>query len=150
MSLKLKNLLINTEGSWISQRTIYYLKSKKLKNFNIKHYFSTQNSTGKISKQNLFNKDVYMLEWCNINTPKQNLYLFEKNIKKIYQNIIKEYSCTQYKNNYLEIKYRKKNIECLEYFYQISQTFRISIGLIKKEDKYVAISFTSEIQIIQN
>lgn len=41
-------------------------------------------------------------------------------------------------------------MECSEYIYYINENFRISIGLIKKINNYVAISFTSEIKVIKD
>lgn len=153
MASNSNDLLIHIQGNWISQRTIYYLKTKKIKTFNIKNNVNSINKSHIIFNKNFINYDDNIFEWYINNKLSINLYLFSKslnNISKIERNIHKEYKCIKENNNYLKIKCVNKDIECLEYIYYISKTFRISIGLIKKLNKYIAISFTSDIKIIKD
>jgi len=153
MSLNLQKLLTHMQGSWVSQRTIYYLKTKKIKNFNRSHNFKLGKSNYWTLNNDLLKNNMQVIEWCNTNQINKNLYVFFDKlnyIKKLNQDIVKEYECLHQKNQYIEIKYQQKDLQCFEYFYYISKTFRISIGLIKKTNKYIAISFTSEIQIVQD
>lgn len=54
-------MLTNMQGEWISQRTIYYLKTRKIKNFNIRSQINLINNSNVKKDKNLSINNVFFL-----------------------------------------------------------------------------------------
>lgn len=149
MSLQLKSLFENVEGSWLYNKTIYYLDAKKI-NIN-----KSQKQITKLKNLSLLN-NRYICKYKNFSN-KEILYNYISTtngcstfgkLQKIYNNYIQEYEFQLNYNNNLKITYTKQNIKYTEYIYSINTNFRISIVIIKRLNKYIAICFNSEIKIM--
>lgn len=149
MSLQLKSLFNNIEGNWLYNKTIYYLDSKKI-NIN-----KSQKQITRLENLSLLN-NVYICRYKNFSNKeiiynyisRTNEYPTFGTLQKIYNNYIQEYEFQLNYNNNLKITYTKQNIKYIEYIYFINTNFRISIVIIKRLSKYIAICFNSEIKII--
>jgi len=152
MALQLYNLLNNIEGDWISQRTIYYLKTKRFKTFHMKSFIGPFNILNPIRTKNLMDYNGYIIKWYNNKQIRENLYIFADNLNQI-QKIEGDYNRIyqfEFKTVHLiKIISNYEKMQCIEYIHLVSQNFRISISLIKKLNKYIAIAFTSDIKIIK-
>nr|YP_009297951.1 hypothetical protein Plocam_053 [Plocamium cartilagineum]AOM67889.1 hypothetical protein Plocam_053 [Plocamium cartilagineum] len=154
MKQKLQSFLEKIEGIWLSQRTIYCLKTKNFYNNYSKVNISKQNN---LRKSNLERNEIYYYK--DLNTSGNNyIYNFisksfpfnEGLIRKNTNKYIENYKYKIYSINCLQIESIKKHIEYIEYIYFINKNFRISITTIKKLKKYLYISFSSEIKVINN
>ena len=148
------NLLFkDIEGKWIYHQTFYCLINKVIK-------VNKQNVH--ITKLNSFQKKEY------INQRHNYIYKYKKsdNKKFIYQYLCKQnpvsasgtiqktgnfisiqYDFQSYGRNYLKIGCNNKEIKYSEYIYTINNNLRISIIIVKKLNRCLAISFTSQIKI---
>nr|YP_009546314.1 hypothetical protein [Gelidium gabrielsonii]AYO27662.1 hypothetical protein [Gelidium gabrielsonii] len=124
--LSLNKFIEKLQGKWYSNQTIYFISSKKIKN-----YRNTM-----IFKKNFFKED--------------NLKQYNS-AHIIYEKLASEnsaYSYTILSDNCIKILSESKtyNIKYIEYIYSISQNFRISIVYIKNLQKCLAVSFNSYIK----
>lgn len=154
MKQKSKIFLEKIEGTWLSQRTIYCLKTKNFYNNHSKIKISRKNNSQKSNSE--INE---MYHYKDLNTSRNNsTYNFSSQtfpfneglIKKNTNNYTENYKYKIYSINCLQIESIKKHIEYIEYIYFINKNFRISIITIKKLKKYLSISFSSEIKVINN
>lgn len=151
MTLKSSYFLNNTVGDWTAQRTIYYLKQKKIKTFTTKISIHEYNTPDFMLDKHLYNFDHNLIKWHNFDQTRSSFYLFTKSlniIHKINNNQNIEYEYTIFYPNCLQVKNTIGDIECIEYIYNINTNFKISISFIKQQHKYIAIVFTSDIKII--
>nr|YP_010198972.1 hypothetical protein LK147_pgp119 [Hydropuntia urvillei]UAD88421.1 hypothetical protein [Hydropuntia urvillei] len=145
--MKYKNILNKLEGTWICQRTNYYIDNNKIndyqKEIQIKKIHTINNLKAKdyfFDKYQIFNKNIQYL-------------FFQPNkselgkVQQIINNQIKYYKFKICTSNYIKIEFIKTNVIYYEYIYFINSRFRITICILKKNYKYLAISFISEIKI---
>nr|YP_009237742.1 hypothetical protein [Gracilariopsis lemaneiformis]YP_009294652.1 hypothetical protein Gch_053 [Gracilariopsis chorda]AJO68546.1 hypothetical protein [Gracilariopsis lemaneiformis]AML79963.1 hypothetical protein [Gracilariopsis lemaneiformis]AOM66912.1 hypothetical protein Gch_053 [Gracilariopsis chorda]UAD88827.1 hypothetical protein [Gracilariopsis chorda] len=148
-----QSFLSKLEGNWISQKTDYFTNTKKIEYSQSYIQLKKVKNILKITEKNkniLCNYVFY-----NKNNQTQGYYIFFKdsksyygNIKKITNNQINHYIFKIYTNNCIKIEYVKNNIIYREYIYFINDRFKITISLLKDYNKYLAISFISEIKIL--
>nr|YP_009295694.1 conserved hypothetical plastid protein [Mastocarpus papillatus]AOL58178.1 conserved hypothetical plastid protein [Mastocarpus papillatus] len=143
--------LKNMEGNWLSHKTIYYLETKKINVHKVQkeiskiQHLSSLNDRYICKYKNLPNNDI-IYDFVPTNNQESTFGI----IRKIYNHYTQEYKFQTKSTNNLKIKYIKKKIIYTEYIYSINANFRISITIIKKCGKYIAICFNSEIKITQN
>nr|YP_010502485.1 chromophore lyase CpcS/CpeS-like protein [Grateloupia turuturu]UXC96898.1 chromophore lyase CpcS/CpeS-like protein [Grateloupia turuturu] len=149
MKFKINKFLKAMEGSWISQKTTYYLKTNQIccNQFN---YVIKKNKT---LRNNSNAGELNCLEFYDTNNNKKDYYNFsptnQDNLGFITQHSNKNldnYKYSIYKHDCLKIEYKAANIEYIEYIYAINETFTTNVSLLKKSDKYMAISFSSNIK----
>nr|QVY58393.1 hypothetical protein [Kappaphycus striatus] len=144
--------IVNTlEGQWLSQKTIYDLINKKM---------DVQNSNINISLIKFTNISVnlaYICEYKNINTQKITYNYITQNqqlpivgkIEKANNYTVIEYIFKLRDKKNLKIQYYNKTVLYTEYIYFVNQNFKLSVVIIKKENKYIAVCFLSDIKIIK-
>nr|QVY57986.1 hypothetical protein [Betaphycus gelatinus] len=147
----LKKLVNTLEGKWISQKTIYDFTTKKI---------DIQNSSIDISLikfKNISANLAYICEYENIHKKKITYNYITRNtqlpiigkIEKADNYIVTEYIFRLRDKNNLKIQYYDKNVSYTEYTYFIHENFKLSIVIVKKANKYIAICFISDIKIIK-
>lgn len=136
------NQLFNlTKGNWKVQKTIYNLKTNQINNFNYsltlqnfinkknKYYISYDNSLEKVYINNSYNKnDSNISKTCNTN---KNIYKIKNKNQK-----------------YIKLIHENKRIFFEEVIHIMNEKFFLVTATIKKNQKYLIISFTSYIKII--
>nr|YP_010903654.1 hypothetical protein REP92_pgp121 [Hypnea wynnei]WCH56506.1 hypothetical protein [Hypnea wynnei] len=151
MILTFKNLVNYLEGQWISNQTIYNLKNQKI----YKQKFTTEipalNSLNYTDLQNI----VCITKNNNKYTIYRDIYPCILNNKQGFINRTKNKTIKQYifvfnSNKVLKITNSIRNIKYIEYIYFIDKNFKLSFGIIKINDKYQSICFTSDIKISIN
>nr|QVY58190.1 hypothetical protein [Eucheuma denticulatum] len=151
MQQMLQKLVNTLEGRWTSQKTIYDFTNKKI---------DTHNSIVNISLIKFTNISVnlaYVCKYENSNKKKITYNYIAQNkqlpiigkIEKADTSIVTEYMFQLQDKNNLKIQYHDKNILYTEYIYFIQENFKLSFVIIKKEQKYIAIGFISDIKIIK-
>lgn len=150
MTFKLNSFFQHFEGEWLSQESIYLLKSKKQKiNNNTIKIFRRKMNLVILNKANLFytyNLDI-LLDRFPDNTCSSLLhnkasvpskFSVDINFKLICYNLLKT-SCT----------IMEKKLVYEEYLYSINSNFKISVGILKKlgYKKYLGISTASYIKV---
>nr|WCH56106.1 hypothetical protein [Calliblepharis sp.] len=145
------NSLQYLEGKWISNQTIYDLKHKQINTYQ----FNTEILLLNNSKTNNFQ---YIYKYKNIQN--ENIiynYIFQYNlyqksgiIEKINKNKKTKYIFIHNSKNSFRIIYSQNNIIYIEYIYFLHQNFKLSVGIMKKSNKYKAIYFTSNIKIMHS
>lgn len=148
------NLLFDeVEGKWIYHQTFYCLINKVIKINKQNIYITKLNS---LKKQEYINRhNYYIYEYKKSSNKKfVSQYSYKENsiptsgiIQKIENSIKTKYDFKSYEKKYLKVSYNKKEVKYCEYIYTINNNLRISIIIIKKLNKYLAISFTSQIKI---
>nr|YP_009731945.1 hypothetical protein [Gracilaria edulis]QHS70557.1 hypothetical protein [Gracilaria edulis]UAD85577.1 hypothetical protein [Gracilaria edulis] len=149
--MKYKNILNKLEGKWIYQRTDYYTNNKK-----INYYQKEIQIEKKCNINQLYQEEhlIYKYEIFNRETNEKIDYIFFKpnksnfgKIHRINNNCINYYRFIIYSCNSIKIESVQQNLIYKEYIYLINSKFRISICILKKNHKYLATSFVSEIKI---
>lgn len=144
MNNNFNNWLDQFYGNWITKKSIYLLKNKIQNNYEeALNIFKDTNTTNIYSYQLNFNvlknnnKNIYYQLIClNNNIQKNNSKLKQSyNINKINNKLLK-----------IDLTTKSKNIIYSEYIYSINNNFKISIGLLKKNNKYLLTIFTSYIK----
>nr|YP_010986407.1 chromophore lyase CpcS/CpeS-like protein [Pachymeniopsis lanceolata]WOL37325.1 chromophore lyase CpcS/CpeS-like protein [Pachymeniopsis lanceolata] len=150
MKFQANTFLKAMEGSWISQKTIFYLKTNQICcnqfNYTIKknHFLRNDSNINNLNCLEFYNINKKQKDYYNfIQTNQDNLGYITKN----YNQNIDSYKYSIYKHNCLKIEYKTSKVEYIEYIYVINQTFMTNISLLKKSDKYMAISFASNIKL---
>lgn len=133
------NLLDNIKGGWKYQKTIYDLNKKTINNYKqcIDISMIDTNPILTLNQKILVNHEVY-------STMKLNNNILNKDYS--FHNIL--YNINSKSINQLNVTYKIKNIKFQEKIYTINSNFFIVIGIIKKCNKYLGISFTSFIKIV--
>ena len=148
----LDSLLNDLEGYWISHQTIYSIHNKKIRSqetkvqiHNIQRYEKELLSNKQISKRytyNAFNNCPLIYDYLITD----DIVQLKGRIQKYSSNRVEEYPFI-FANKCLKISYSRNKFNYAEYNYFISSTFRISIIIIKINNKYVTIAFNSNIKI---
>nr|YP_009391838.1 hypothetical protein [Acrosorium ciliolatum]ARW59982.1 hypothetical protein [Acrosorium ciliolatum] len=149
MKLNSHNFFENLQGKWISQKNIYFVNSKV--QYQYKEIINIINNTNNIDiiKKLLYQYDIFVLSKKNkSNIIYNNLYIYDQNIIKNLNKLIENYTIDLISNNLLKIqlKLNSKDFIYYEYIYYIHPNLRISIGLLKKYNKYVSTTLTSYIK----
>lgn len=154
MKQKSQFFLEKIEGIWLAQRTVYCLTTKTFYNNHSKIKISKKYNPQKINSEI---NEIY--HYIDLNTLENNYnYHFLSQVFPFHEGLIKKntnkytenYKYKIYSINCLQIESIKKDIEYIEYIYFINKNFRISITTIKKLKKYLSISFSSEIKMMNN
>nr|YP_009511442.1 hypothetical protein [Gracilariopsis mclachlanii]AXI97319.1 hypothetical protein [Gracilariopsis mclachlanii] len=148
-----QHFLSKLEGNWISQKTDYFTNTKKIKHSQSYIELKKVENILKISKNNqnilcnyvFYNKNNQTQGYCIFLKDSKSHY---GNIKKITNNQIDHYTFNFYTNNCIKIECVKNDLIYQEYIYFINDRFKIIISLLKDYHKYLAISFISEIKIL--
>lgn len=151
MIFSLDSLSTNCSGKWTSTKTIYFIKEAKIykyqENVNICHEMNK-------NIQKTQNQLIFDIKYI---TKIQRTYNQNHSIKLEYPKLYKndKLANSSYSYNLIIIsKYCIKctlinnNIEYNEFIYSINANFTISIGILKKYNKYVSTIFTSYIKQI--
>nr|QCI07408.1 hypothetical protein [Leiomenia cribrosa] len=155
MTQTLNLLFKEIEGSWIYNQTFYCLINKVIKINKYKMNIIKLNSFENQKNFNKFDKNNYIYEYGK---PQQGKVIYKykdikysKNtscfIERIDDPISIKYNMQLYEKNYLKINCKTEKINYSEYIYAINKNLRISFILVKKFNKCIAISFTSQIKI---
>nr|YP_010986005.1 chromophore lyase CpcS/CpeS-like protein [Grateloupia asiatica]WOL36923.1 chromophore lyase CpcS/CpeS-like protein [Grateloupia asiatica] len=154
MKFKANTFLKAMEGSWTSQKTTYYLKTNQICYNQFNYIFKRSKFLRNDSNINRLNCLAYILEFYTNDQKQQDYYHFSQTsqddlgfIAKHHNKNLDSYRYSIHKNNCLKIEYKMANIEYIEYIYAINQTFTTNVSLLKKSNKYMAISFASNIKI---
>nr|YP_009510627.1 hypothetical protein [Gracilaria ferox]AXI96300.1 hypothetical protein [Gracilaria ferox]UAD85784.1 hypothetical protein [Gracilaria ferox] len=146
-----ENILNQLEGKWICQRTNYFIHQTKI-SYDQKEIKLQQVHNTNISQQENNILSHYQLN--GINNNQKTYYLFFKKersefgqLHKVTNNQIKYYRFKVYTYNCIKIESVKEKIVYYEYIYFINPKFKITISVLKENQKYLAISFISEIQV---
>nr|YP_009511034.1 hypothetical protein [Hydropuntia rangiferina]AXI96707.1 hypothetical protein [Hydropuntia rangiferina]UAD87390.1 hypothetical protein [Hydropuntia rangiferina] len=149
--MKYKNILNKLEGKWIYQRTDYYANNK-----NTNYYQKEIQIKKKRNINQLYSEEhlTYNYQISNREKNEEIDYIFFKpnksnfgKIHRITDDSINYYRFIIYSCNSIKIESVQQNLIYNEYIYLINSKFRISICILKKNHKYLAISFISEIKI---
>nr|YP_010902461.1 hypothetical protein REP52_pgp121 [Hypnea nidifica]WCH54316.1 hypothetical protein [Hypnea nidifica] len=148
MTLKLKNLINYLQGKWISNQTIYSLKTKKIYN----HQFTTDIKSLSSLTSNNSKNIAYITKIQNRDIIYQYIYAHLPNDNQGFINKTENKKTQQYififnSNKVLKITNSRNNIKYIEYIYFIDKNFKFSFGVMKINNKYHSISFTSNIKI---
>nr|YP_010197981.1 hypothetical protein LK227_pgp121 [Gracilaria multipartita]UAD86397.1 hypothetical protein [Gracilaria multipartita] len=146
-----ENILNKLEGKWKCQRTNYFIHHNKAS------YDQKEIKLKQINNIHILQKKDNILYHYKLNNPKNNqktYYLFfakEQSefgkLHKITNDQIKYYRFKIYTHNCIRIESVKERILYYEYIYFINPKFKIIISVLKENQKYLAISFISEIKI---
>lgn len=139
----------NLEGNWIAQKNIYFLHNKR--QYQYKEFINIINNTQNINiiKNLLYQYSIFILNKENKNNILyNNLSIYNKNIIKNLNKLIKNYDIDLLTNKLLKVKLKldQNNLIYYEYIYTINNNLKISIGLLKKQNKYIATILTSYIK----
>ena len=153
---KMINIFLkNIEGTWISQKTIYYVNKKKFSFIKTKNQIKQVDTSNIIDNLLLPIENFDALQIINLNKGKNigNFFILNKkdnlsNLTKVSNSLKDNGHLKIYSNNCLKIKFTRNKISYIEYLYVIKNNFKISIGLIKMNNKYIAATFTSCIKVI--
>nr|YP_010902860.1 hypothetical protein REP59_pgp120 [Hypnea flava]WCH54914.1 hypothetical protein [Hypnea flava] len=148
MSLTFKSLTNYLEGQWVCNQTIYSLKTKKIYN----HKFTTEIPSLESLNYSHLQNIVCITKIKNQYTIYQYMYPYLLNnqegfINKIENKKIQKYIFVLNSSKILKITNCMNNIKYTEYIYFIDENFKLSFGLMKMNNKYKSISFTSDIKI---
>nr|YP_010195932.1 hypothetical protein LK221_pgp123 [Gracilaria bursa-pastoris]UAD83329.1 hypothetical protein [Gracilaria bursa-pastoris] len=144
-----ENILNKLEGKWKCQRTHYFIHHNKVS------YDQKEIKLKQI--HNISQKEDNVLYHYQLNNSKnyqKTYYLFFKKeqsefgkLHKITNDEIKYYRFKIYTHDCIKIESVKARIVYYEYIYFINPKFKITISVLKENQKYLAISFISEIKI---
>jgi len=144
-----EKILNYLHGHWKYQQTVYNINNQNI-NCNINHFF-LKTQYIKQNNNHISNNIKNIIQYYN---NKSSLFISTQNtlnnIYKNYDNKKFKYDFKNNKNSNLSIKYKKNNISFYENLHLINSNFFISQILVKKNDKYIAVIFTSYIKIIGN
>nr|YP_009296206.1 hypothetical protein Sebd_054 [Sebdenia flabellata]AOM65141.1 hypothetical protein Sebd_054 [Sebdenia flabellata] len=156
---KIYDFLTNLEGEWISQQTVYYINTKKVNVHKIKNKIMRMktNNINIIDTLSSSTNNIYTLKYVDLNTDNisSNIFIVRDqsnlgHLQKIYSESKQNYIYKLCSDSSLQIQYIDK-VNCYsEYIYVLNKNFRISIGIMKKLEKYIAVSFTSHIKTIKS
>ncbi|KAI0556478.1 ycf58 (chloroplast) [Gracilaria domingensis] len=146
-----KNILDRLEGKWICQRTNYFIHHNKIS------YDQKEIKLKEIHNMNISPVEGNLVHHYQLQNPKNNqktYYLFFRKeqsefgkLHKIINDQIKYYRFKIYTYNCIKIESVKEKIVYCEYIYLINPKFKITISVLKEKQKYLAVSFMSEIKI---
>ena len=133
------NLMNDLTGHWKYQKTIYDLSKKNISNYKQCIDISSNdiNHTFVIDQKVLSNDQTYSTITLDID-----------NLNKIYSYNTIAYKIKLKSNTQFNIIYKKKQISFQEKIYIINSNFFLIIGIMKRYNKYLSISFTSFIKIV--
>nr|YP_009244474.1 hypothetical protein Gchil_055 [Agarophyton chilense]AMK96716.1 hypothetical protein Gchil_055 [Agarophyton chilense]ASP44611.1 hypothetical protein [Agarophyton chilense]UAD84355.1 hypothetical protein [Agarophyton chilense] len=147
-----KNILDKLVGKWIHQRTNYFIHNQQI------NYHQEEINLKEIKNISISKKDnnlFYQYELSNNINDQKIYYIFSKEEQskfgqahKITNNEVKYYRFIIHTHNCIKIESAKADISYNEYIYLINSKFKITISILKRGQKYLAISFISEIKII--
>nr|WCH55312.1 hypothetical protein [Hypnea brasiliensis] len=148
MILTFKNLINYLEGKWISHQTIYTLTSKKIYNYKFTTKIPSINSFNYNNLKNI----AYITKIQNQYTIYQYIYPSLLNhqqgiINKTINQKTRKYIFLFKSNKIVKIINSINNIQYIEYIYFIDENFKLSFGVMKINNKYQSICFTSDIKI---
>nr|YP_010196347.1 hypothetical protein LKZ37_pgp121 [Gracilaria cearensis]UAD83744.1 hypothetical protein [Gracilaria cearensis] len=149
--MKYENILNKLEGKWICQRTNYFIHHNK-GSYDQREIKLKQMHNINISQEE--DNIVYHYQLHNPQNNQKTYYLFFKKeqsefgeLHKITNDQIKYYRFKIYTYNCIKIESVKEKIVYYEYIYLINPKFKITISVLKENQKYLAVSFISEIKI---
>nr|YP_010986205.1 chromophore lyase CpcS/CpeS-like protein [Polyopes affinis]WOL37123.1 chromophore lyase CpcS/CpeS-like protein [Polyopes affinis] len=153
MKVQLNTFLQIMEGNWISQKTTYFLKNNQVYLNQFKYILDISTDLTFNNNVNQENFGHFNLEYHKNNIKLKDNYIFTYTnqndlglIKKKTRKKLSNYQYSIYASNCLMIKHKDKNVEYIEYIHKINSKFIISMALLKKSDKYIAISCSSNIK----
>nr|YP_009732145.1 hypothetical protein [Gracilaria spinulosa]QHS70761.1 hypothetical protein [Gracilaria spinulosa] len=145
------NILNKLEGKWTCQRTDYFIYHNQVT------YDQKKIKLKQIYNVNTLQKEDNTAYHYQLHDPENNqktYYLFFKKeqsefgkLHKITSDQIKYYRFKIYTHNCIKIESVKEKIIYYEYIYFINPKFKITLSVLKENQKYLAISFISEIKI---
>nr|YP_009509263.1 hypothetical protein [Gracilaria vermiculophylla]AXI96913.1 hypothetical protein [Gracilaria vermiculophylla]QXU75119.1 hypothetical protein [Gracilaria vermiculophylla]WDZ67990.1 hypothetical protein [Gracilaria vermiculophylla] len=151
MTYTYNKILDQLEGRWICQRTNYIIGNKQI-NYHKEELKFKQISN--IYKTQIDSRLLYQYQLYDKNKDQKACYLFFQQeesefdtVHKITNDKVKYYRLKIHTHNSIKIKSVKQNIVYYEYIYLINPRFKIIISILRKNQKYLAISFISEIRI---
>lgn len=126
------------EGNWITKKTIFAPQNNTLLHYqeSINYHINTI--------CDLNNKTNFSVVFIS-KQKKPNKFNINKKIKDQYSN---QYNCTYNQNKLIKVQLSKYGMNYIEYIYNISTNFKISIAILKYTNNYIAIIFTSYIKKI--
>lgn len=137
------------EGNWISQKNIYFLNTKKQYKYQetlsiIRNDNSAQFHKSLLSRYNLYD----CLQQNQKHIIYSNFNIYQKYILKEKHQTILKYEIVNISNKLLRIQFkvRENNYFYSESFYSVNKNLKISIGLLKQSNKYIATILTSYIK----
>nr|UEQ12118.1 phycobiliprotein lyase [Batrachospermum sp.] len=146
--MNISNFFTLNKGQWVVQRTLYNIKDENIYNH---QYEITINypTNSHIPKLELFvnrsiKKDISILAM------KKRQEQFNKgSMKKFFNEKTIGYNFILYSNsvNYISLVNKIGILTIFERIWFVNPNLRLSISLIKKKNKYLLTSFTSEIKI---
>nr|UAD87797.1 hypothetical protein [Gracilaria textorii] len=146
-----KNIVNKLEGKWICQRTNYFIHHNKIS------YGQKEIKLKQIHKINISQEEndiVNHYQLHNLQNNQKTYYLFFQKeqcdfgkLHKITNDQIKYYRFKIYTYNCIKIESVTERIVYYEYIYLINPKFKITISVLKENQKYLALSFISEIKI---
>nr|YP_009732408.1 hypothetical protein [Gracilaria textorii]QHS70962.1 hypothetical protein [Gracilaria textorii] len=146
-----KNILNKLEGKWTRQTTNCFIYHKQA-SYDQKTIKLKQIHNIHISQKE--DNIVYHYQLHNPENNQKTYYLFSKKkqsefgeLHKITNDRIKYYRFKIYTHNCIKIESVKERVVYYEYIYFVNPKFKITLSVLKENQKYLAISFISEIRI---
>jgi hypothetical protein len=156
--MNISNFFTLNKGQWVVQRTLYNIKDENIYNhqYDIKinyptnsHILRKEEKLQHLPKLELFVNHSITKDISILPIEKRQEKFSKGNIKKIlHENTIK-YNFILYSNsvNYISLVNKIGSLTIFERIWFVNPNLRLSISLIKKKNKYLLTSFTSEIKI---
>lgn len=150
-----KKFLDQLRGKWISQKTNYFIKDRSIKFSQSAIQLNRINARmNNYDKNGIANCELNGYELYNTDSREKACYLFQQkiskrcgNVRKITRTKTKYCTFEIYAKNCLKIECTSRNLVNEEYIYFVKPEFKIIITTLKKENRYLAVSFISEIQV---
>lgn len=148
MTLTFRSLINYLEGKWICNQTIYSLNNKKIYNHKFTIEIPLLDSLNYSRLQNV----LCITKIQNQYTIYQYIYTYLLNnkegfIQKTQNKKTQRYLFVFNSSKVLKITNSMNNIKYIEYIYFIDKNFKLSFGVMKINNKYQSICFTSDIKI---
>jgi CpeS-like protein len=156
--MNISNFFTLNQGQWVVQRTLYNIKDENIYSHQYKitindpmnsHILKEKKKLQSISELELFVNHSIKKNISIITIDKRQEKFNKGNIKKfLHENTI-EYNFILYSNsvNYISLVNRIGLLTIFERIWFVNPNLRLSISLIRKKNKYLLTSFTSEIKI---
>lgn len=151
MNKNLESFLQTIQGTWILQKTTYYIHNQSLEIYTSENTISIQKKLDNICEEQI--SQYYYVKNTDINKNEERSQILIVNQQDIRLKIINDkinYNGTLnlYSDKYINKIFIYKNICYSEFNYPITPKFLLSIGVIKKNNRYIAVTFASYIKKI--
>nr|QHO64189.1 Chromophore lyase [Lympha mucosa] len=156
--MNISNFFTLNKGKWVVQRTLYNIENKDIYNHNYdikinfpldSYAFREKKKLDRVLELTLFINNTLNQDISSLMIEKMNEKHNRGNIKKFLKmnNITYNFILHSNSVNYISLINQIGQLTIFEKVWFVNSNLRLSISLIKKKNKYLLTSFTSEIKI---